>query len=121
MLHKWITIKGHNITVVDLESIMYHNARLDDFRHIGGDYYIVKNTLNMDDYADICGYTIDTSLPQDWFDEHKYDRDDYVWYYAKGNAFGEPMLKEYVFQMAYIQILAHIAKLLQEENKTKDN
>jgi len=121
MLHKYIEIKGHRIIVVDLETIMYHNAKPDDFCYIGGDYYIVKNMLDMDDYADIAGFTIDVALPQYWFNEHKHDREDYVWYYAKGNAFGEPMLKEYIFHVVYAKILAHIAKLLQEENKTKDN
>jgi hypothetical protein len=121
MLHKHIEINGHRIVVVDLETIMRHNAKADNFRHIGGDYYIVKHTLNMDDYADIAGFTIDTSLPQYWFDEHRYDRENYVWCYPKGNAFGEPMLKEYIFQVVCAKVLAHIAKLLQEENKTKDN
>jgi hypothetical protein len=99
MLHKYIEIKGHRIIVVDLETIMYHNAKPDDFLHIGGDYYIVKNMLDMYDYADIAGFTIDTSLPQDWFNEHRYDREDYVWYYAESDPFGKPMLKEYIFQV----------------------
>ena len=43
MLHKYIEIKGHRIIVVDLETIMYHNAKPDNFRHIGGEYYIVKD------------------------------------------------------------------------------
>lgn len=115
MLHEYLTVKGRNIIVIDLETIMYHNAPIDNFVHISKDYYIVPN-LDMYDYGAIAELTIDVSLPQEWFNEHRHDREDYVWYYEKGNAFGEPMLKKHVFQVAHNVILAELASALQEEN-----